>query len=217
MERADLEASWERTRAHLRRALTAFDDAGGAAEAQAVALDYLEHNELELSADVLADAAEEADCVALWAALAAAAHEMGLADRVVRWVSKTNRFPCPCCGHLVFKEAPGSYDICPICFWEDDPVQLRWPQFGGGANRPSLVDAQVEHAATGAMEHRFTGIVRGAAPDEPVEPGWRPVDPAVDNIESADGVRDPWPDDYTVLYWWWPTYWRTDAPRSTTD
>jgi len=31
-------------------------------------------------------------------------------------------YPCPCCGYLVFTEPPGSYDICSICFWEDDPV-----------------------------------------------------------------------------------------------
>lgn len=42
------------------------------------------------------------------------------------------RFPCPCCGHLVFKDAPGSDEICPVCFWQDDIVQLRWPDFGGG-------------------------------------------------------------------------------------
>ncbi|WP_248129036.1 CPCC family cysteine-rich protein [Pseudomonas sp. W2Aug9] len=26
-------------------------------------------------------------------------------------------FTCPCCGYAVFEEHPGSYDICPICFW----------------------------------------------------------------------------------------------------
>ncbi len=36
-------------------------------------------------------------------------------------------YPCPCCGYLVFTEPPGSYTICPICFWEDDISQLRFP------------------------------------------------------------------------------------------
>ncbi|HEY5908286.1 MAG TPA: CPCC family cysteine-rich protein, partial [Vicinamibacteria bacterium] len=44
------------------------------------------------------------------------------------------RYPCPCCGYLMFKESPGSHDICKICFWEDDIVQLRDPHFSGGAN-----------------------------------------------------------------------------------
>lgn len=217
MERAALEASWERTRAHLRRAITALNDAGGTSEAVTTAVEYLDHNELELSADAVADAAEGLHSTVLWSALAAAAHEMQLNDRVARWVAKIDRYPCPCCGHLVFEEPPGSYDICPICFWEDDVVQLRWPQVGGGANRLSLVEAQAEYTATGAMEHRFIGNVRAATVDEPVEPGWRPADSAVDNFEIADAVRDPWPDDYTGLYWWRPTYWRTEVPRPSTD
>jgi hypothetical protein len=27
---------------------------------------------------------------------------------------------CPCCGYHTLK-AKGKYDICPVCFWEDDP------------------------------------------------------------------------------------------------
>jgi hypothetical protein len=44
--------------------------------------------------------------------------------------------PCRSCGHRVFSEPPGLYDICPICFWQDDDVQLRWPDYDGGVNRP---------------------------------------------------------------------------------
>lgn len=36
-------------------------------------------------------------------------------------------YPCPCCGHLVHEAPPGSFQICPVCGWEDDLVQLRWP------------------------------------------------------------------------------------------
>ncbi|MBE1878479.1 CPCC family cysteine-rich protein [Myceligenerans pegani] len=41
----------------------------------------------------------------------------------------SDRFPRPCCGHLVFDEPPGSYEICGSCFWEDDAIQLRWPDW----------------------------------------------------------------------------------------
>lgn len=35
------------------------------------------------------------------------------------------RFPCPCCWYKTFDAEPdGSFDICPVCFWEDDNVQL---------------------------------------------------------------------------------------------
>ena len=36
------------------------------------------------------------------------------------------KYPCPGCGYLVFDEPPGSYEICPICFGEDDLAQLRF-------------------------------------------------------------------------------------------
>lgn len=29
------------------------------------------------------------------------------------------KFTCPCCGCLTLDER-GGYDICPVCFWEDD-------------------------------------------------------------------------------------------------
>ena len=29
------------------------------------------------------------------------------------------KFTCPCCGCLTLNER-GAYDICPVCFWEDD-------------------------------------------------------------------------------------------------
>ena len=51
-------------------------------------------------------------------------------------------WPCPCCGFRVFAEGPGSYDICPVCGWEDDHVQLANPALTGGANRRSLWEEQ---------------------------------------------------------------------------
>lgn len=44
---------------------------------------------------------------------------------------------------------------CPICFWEDDLVQLRSPDFAGGANRPSLIEAQAAFAEIGAIDPRL--------------------------------------------------------------
>ena len=49
-------------------------------------------------------------------------------------------FPCPCCGFLVFDEV-GSFDNCPVCRWEDDLSQLRFPR-ETGANRVALIEAQ---------------------------------------------------------------------------
>jgi hypothetical protein len=48
---------------------------------------------------------------------------------------------CPCCG----SESLGSlreYEICPVCDWEDDPVQFDNPDLIGGANSMSLNQAR---------------------------------------------------------------------------
>lgn len=48
---------------------------------------------------------------------------------------------CPCCGQHFFTEKD-AYEICPVCGWEDDPLQRREPDFAGGANELSLKDAK---------------------------------------------------------------------------
>ena len=62
---------------------------------------------------------------------------MGL---IFRWnmMSRRSVFYCPVCGKYKFIEGPGSYEICPICKWEDDLVQEKDPSFKGGANVLSL-------------------------------------------------------------------------------
>ncbi|MFC8032437.1 CPCC family cysteine-rich protein [Streptomyces griseoincarnatus] len=60
--------------------------------------------------------------------------------------------PCPCRGHRVLDAMPGSYEICPVCFWEDDGVQFRWPTMSGGANKVSLIEAQRNYQDFGACD-----------------------------------------------------------------
>ncbi|MER6141865.1 CPCC family cysteine-rich protein [Streptomyces sparsogenes] len=123
-----------------------------------------------------------------------------------------NALPCVCCGHLVF-ESVGSYEICPLCFWEDDLVQLRWPTHAGGANSTSLVQAQVNYQAFGACDENDRQQVRPALPGEPVDTAWRLIDLARDLFEDWESSeRAPWPQDASVLCWWLPTFWRRDQP-----
>lgn len=49
---------------------------------------------------------------------------------------------CPVCGKSQVEE----YEICPVCFWENDPVQLWKPQLAGGANQMSLEQARAAYA-----------------------------------------------------------------------
>ena len=46
--------------------------------------------------------------------------------------------PCPVCGRMILQE----YDICDVCGWENDPVQLANPTLSGGANHESLQEAR---------------------------------------------------------------------------
>lgn len=53
------------------------------------------------------------------------------------------KYTCPCCGYKTLDEEPtDTYTICKICFWEDDGVQFRDPDYEGGANEVSLWQAQ---------------------------------------------------------------------------
>jgi len=53
-------------------------------------------------------------------------------------------YPCPCCGYLVFTEPPGSFEICPICFWEDDVSQLAIPHDARRRKQAMLVGSPAQ-------------------------------------------------------------------------
>jgi hypothetical protein len=119
-------------------------------------------------------------------------------------------FPCVCCGHLTMGEPPGSYEICSVCFWEDDQVQLRSPDSALGANRVTLIQAQQNYLAYGACDQAARKYVRPPQEDEPLERGWRPIDLARDVFEEPGDTTRGWIADGTILYWWRPTYWKAD-------
>ncbi|WP_423380286.1 CPCC family cysteine-rich protein [Burkholderia sp. LMG 32019] len=74
---------------------------------------------------------------------------------------------CECCGCRTLDDlSPGSYEICPVCFWEDDFTQTRYPDLSGGANRPCLMDARKNFAAYGACEERALPHVRAPVDEE---------------------------------------------------
>ncbi|GGI96939.1 CPCC family cysteine-rich protein [Paenibacillus hunanensis] len=63
------------------------------------------------------------------------------------------KFPCPCCKNFTLDEQPpGTFDICPVCLWEDDNVQFYNPSYKGGANRISLQEAQENFKKFGSIK-----------------------------------------------------------------
>jgi hypothetical protein len=80
----------------------------------------------------------------------------------------SDQYPCPACGFLSFSEPPGSYEICDICGWEDDHVQLAHPRLRGGANSESLLEAQRELLKAIPIEVKESNGIRR-------DPDWRPL------------------------------------------
>ncbi|MDN3575820.1 CPCC family cysteine-rich protein [Chitinimonas viridis] len=84
-------------------------------------------------------------------------------------------FTCPCCGYEVFGESPGSYEICPFCFWEDDASQLYFPNQAGGPNPCSLMESQVNFVQFGACNREMVKNVRPATAEDTKDPLWFPL------------------------------------------
>ncbi|MBM7705776.1 hypothetical protein JOD03_000677 [Chryseomicrobium aureum] len=67
---------------------------------------------------------------------------------------------CPCCGYKTLEEPPGNFEICPICYWEDDTLQREDPFYTGGANEESLYEAQQNFLKFGASCEKYIASVR---------------------------------------------------------
>jgi len=66
----------------------------------------------------------------------------------------------------------GDYDICPICFWEDDPFQ-KDNEYDLGANQVPLIEAQKNYIRYGACEKRFVKNVRKSNERDKRNPNWK--------------------------------------------
>jgi len=76
-------------------------------------------------------------------------------------------FPCPCCGYLTLAE-PGGFEICPVCFWEDDGQgDADAGEVRGGPNGSlSLTQARANFRTFGACERTALQFVRNPRFDE---------------------------------------------------
>ncbi|MGH6617695.1 CPCC family cysteine-rich protein [Sphingomonas sp.] len=81
-----------------------------------------------------------------------------------RWIA------CPCCRHRTLAQ-PAAYEICAVCFWEDDgQSQANADEVWGGPNGAlsllSLTAARANCLRFGACDERFLAHVRSSLPDE---------------------------------------------------
>ncbi|WP_072016206.1 DUF6714 family protein [Leptolyngbya sp. KIOST-1] len=96
-------------------------------------------------------------------------------------------YPCPCCGYQTLTlEPPGTYLICPICFWEDDgDTGTANGHSWTGSNRVSLRQAQRNFAALGACEPQWLNDVCAPTPSDRREPHWQTVDALAEQTRRA--------------------------------
>lgn len=84
--------------------------------------------------------------------------------------NKTNRYgryQCPCCGNYTFSHEVGdTHEICEVCYWEDDGIQLNNPNYKGGSNDVSLNQARDNYKKMGACEALFVKTARKPKEEE---------------------------------------------------
>ena len=61
------------------------------------------------------------------------------------------KIKCPVCGKYEFDEE-NDFDICEVCGWENDGLQMDNPDYKGGANKESLNEARKIYQETGKYE-----------------------------------------------------------------
>lgn len=66
------------------------------------------------------------------------------------------KYKCPCCKNKTLNEQPpGTYEICSICFWEDDYLQYNNEDYQEGANNVSLKNAKINYSKYGVSDLKY--------------------------------------------------------------
>jgi hypothetical protein len=90
--------------------------------------------------------------------------------------------PCPCCGYRTLP-GRGDYDLCPVCWWEDEGLE---PWEFSGPNGQTLVHAQHEYVSDDRPYRQREGKVRAPRKNEARDPGWQPLERTPELLARAD-------------------------------
>lgn len=83
---------------------------------------------------------------------------------------------CPCCGYETLRERE-AWEICPICFWEDEPTSDPYVATGGPNGSLSLYQAQRNFSVIGASDQGSLIHVRRPGQTDQRDPNWKPLPP----------------------------------------
>ena len=73
------------------------------------------------------------------------------------------KYQCPCCAsYTLDNEPPGTFEICPVCFWEDDNIQYDNQNYEGGANDISLNNARKNYKKLGVISEEYLNNIHPA-------------------------------------------------------
>ena len=88
-------------------------------------------------------------------------------ERVLYEAQDGKSFACPCCGYLTLEDR-GGYNICPVCFWEDDGQDDHNADLvlGGPNGGLSLSEARKNFQEFRASDHESLPYVRHPLPEE---------------------------------------------------
>ena len=100
------------------------------------------------------------------------------------------RYTCPCCGYRTLTEGPGAYDLCPVCFWEDDGMHQDEVASLEGPNGMTLAEGQRLYRRYGTSVLHALGKVRPPAADETRDRDWRPLPRPAGEDESQYFLSD---------------------------
>ena len=65
--------------------------------------------------------------------------------------SKGDKFQCSCCDYFTLEER-GGYEVCPICFWEDDGMDIDEADTHSGPNHITLREGRQNFKKLGACD-----------------------------------------------------------------
>ena len=79
---------------------------------------------------------------------------------------ENEKYRCPCCGYKTLDPPPHYYEICEVCYWQDNIQQFDRPDYVGGPNRVSLNEARANFRKFGAKDEEHIGDTRPPTEDE---------------------------------------------------
>jgi len=72
------------------------------------------------------------------------------------------RYQCPCCDYYTL-HGRGSYEVCPVCYWEDDGQDMDRLDVVSGPNHITLRHGRENFVRLGACDDAARSLVASAA------------------------------------------------------